>query len=97
MRNRLACLPPVFLRAVVAGIFQIETDADEARLHLRAGMKNHRGGIEVDARKIGTVNAHTGVGAAERARGLFGELEARGMNRRSEGRGKSNDSCGELE
>ena len=60
-------------------------------------MKNHRGGIEVDARKIGTVDAHAGVSAAERTRGLFGELEARGMNGRSKGRGKSNGSCGELE
>ena len=97
VRNCLACLPAVFLRAVVACIFQIEADADKARLHLRAGMKNHRGGIEVDARKIGTVDAHAGVSAAERTRGLFGELEARSMNGRSKGRGKSNGSCGELE
>ena len=82
---------------VVVREFKIQTHADAAGLHLRALVQRHRGGVVVDARDVGAVDADAGVGAAEGERGLFGELEARGVGGAGDGGERGRDGGGEFD
>lgn len=76
MRNSLRVVLSIFSVAIVTLICQVQTHGHKPGLNLGARVKGHGGGVVVNAGKIGTVNTHTGVGAAQSAGGLFGQHEA---------------------
>ena len=80
--------------AVLGVVVEIEADADEAELGLRARVKRHRGGVVVEARDVGAVDTHAGVGAAETESGLLRQLEAAGNGGGGEGGGHGGGSGG---